>query len=151
MANYTYRDIALQNNMDLLITNEDLSVAEEPSALSRAISFRVITDPAEWRAAPAAMVGLRRFLGEINNDELKDRIRLDILKGLSFGSQISTGDLEIQLIDMEDNPNIIKISVILTDISYINLDNEETHNGSLKCFFNLDVTSGKLTFVDDLF
>lgn len=151
MANYDFKDLAVDNNMDLIIENGDLKIEEDPMALARVVSYRVVTEAVESPDSPYAVAGIKRFVGSVNNSDLQERIKTDITNALAVDAFISLQDVLIEFLKVENNPNAVKIVITLSNMSYTNLDGVEKHNQSVTCRFSLDTMSGKLTFIDDLF
>ena len=150
MANYVLKDIATAEEFDLKIENGDIVIEQEPLALANLAAFRIMTEPGEWTFDPAAMLGLRRYLGGANTLELRERIKRDILLVLFKGLVFSHNDIVIDIFPGTESANTAIVIVEIKNINYIDSDGNERNNASVKSTYYMDTLTGKLTFIDDI-
>ena len=150
MALYDIKDIALNDDMDISIENGDISISNDISALVYIIAFRVLSDPADWRIDPSAVLGLDRYIGQVNDEELRDQMRTDILVIINQGLSLNPADVEVTFEQDSLVPTSAVIEISITDMEYVDLDGNAHSNLSVTIGFDFDLNSGKLTFIDDL-
>lgn len=150
MGNYVYTDIATEEEFDLKIEHGDIVLEEAPLALANTVAFRVMTQPAEWVFDPAAVSGIRNYLGGINSEELRSRIRLDIFSVVFKGFTIRPTDIGVDILQSTESATEAIIIIELKNINYTDKDNVEHHDESVQSTYYLDTLTGKLTFIDDI-
>jgi len=150
MSFYIYSDIATEEEFDLKVEYGDIAIEEVPLALANMVAFRIMTSSAEWTFDPAAMAGVKSYLGGINNEELLSRIKRDLASVLFRGFTIKPNDLTIDIFKSQSNPNEAVIIVELKNLSYVDKDNIEHNDESVQSTYYLDTLTGKLTFIDDI-
>jgi len=148
MAVFNIKDILLDEDMDLVIENGDLKIADEPLALVQSAIFRVLTSPLEWRPDSGAMAGLERHAGSPNNEETYNRIKNDIQRALAKEFLLAPADYDVIIYPHTEFPDQISITLRIKNIEYVD-QNEEYHTGEEATIsFRLHLSTGKLSYID---
>lgn len=156
--NYDFKDLAVDSDQDLLFENGDLVVASDHVAIAEAIAFRMMTAPSEWRTDASSVFGVKRFMGLTLNNELISRLKREIMATVARGLQLSPTELIIDISRSQANPSELSLTIEIIKMNFvdksglvdINQPGVQKNNMSIKSFYNLDMLTGKLTYIDDL-
>jgi len=149
MPTFDFKDISLDDNLDLLVENGDIQIDDEPKSLIQAAIFRVLTSPMDWDPDPGAAAGLERHLGSLNNVETHERIKNDIQLALAKEYLLAPADYDVIIYPHTDFPDRISVTLRVKNIDYIDFEGGWHTGEGVAVTFRLNLSTGKISYIDN--
>jgi hypothetical protein len=113
--NYDSTDLLWTSRGDFYIANGDLMDTEHDPlrSLMQEIKNRASSDQGDWSVFPDLGATPSRFVGEPNNKETAESIKVSILSALTRNGYIHTRDVEIKYMPVSRTELLFRLNVLV--------------------------------------